>query len=344
MTLEKITLIGAGAWGCTLAELFHQKGLRVTVWEHHAERAALLRGSRTPFGVPMLHLSTAVEVEHDLLSAVADASVLVIVCPSQVIRSTAKALAEVLKLSGAAPAILLASKGLDLETHQPLTAVLMEFLPKSSLAVVSGPCIAREVAEGVPTSVVVASDDAAFGERMIQLLHTPRLRCYAQQDVLGVELGGALKNVIAIAAGISDGLGFGENSKSALLTRGLAEMNRFAVAFGANPLTITGLAGLGDLAVTCFSPHSRNRTFGEHLGKGLSAEEAKLRIGMTVEGEPTSRAALQMAADWNQRNPDHSCPLELPITETVAHVCAGTLKPAEAVHRLMTRGIKSEFQ
>lgn len=331
-SIQTVTILGAGAWGCTLASLFQAKGTRVTLWEHDPEKVQLLKKQRHPFGVEELQLDASILMTHDLAQALHAADLVVFVIPSQTIH---RAALEVSKhLSSPPKALLLASKGLDIARRKTLAACVEESLPNIPLAVVSGPCIAREVAQGVPTSVVVASAQGACSEALIELLNTPRLRCYQQTDVLGVELGGALKNVIAVAAGISDGLGFGENSKSALLTRGLAEMTRFAEALGANPLTITGLAGLGDLAVTCFSPHSRNRTFGEWLGKGLSPIEAKAKIGMTVEGEPTASAALQMAREHG---------LELPITEVVVAVCENKLSPAEAVHRLMTRELKSEF-
>jgi glycerol-3-phosphate dehydrogenase (NAD(P)+) len=331
-SFQTITILGAGAWGCTLATLFQAKGARVVIWEHQAHKAEILREKRHPFGVEILRLDSSIVITHDLAEALNQTDLVVFVSPSQTIFNAAHQVANAL---GRPPkALLLASKGLDIERRKTLAACMEIGLPGIPLAVVSGPCIAREVAQGVPTSVVVASANSPCAEGIIELLNTPRLRCYQQSDVLGVELGGALKNVIAVAAGISDGLGFGENSKSALLTRGLAEMTRFAVALGANPLTITGLAGLGDLAVTCFSPHSRNRTFGEYLGKGHLPIEAKAKIGMTVEGEPTASAALEMAREHG---------LELPITECVVAVCQGKIAPAEAVHRLMTRELKAEF-
>ncbi len=331
-SFQSVTILGAGAWGCTLASLFHAKGTHVTLWEHQAEKVEELKKNRHPFGVEELILSTEIKITADLAKAVNKTDLIVFVIPSQTIHPAAREVSLVLK--SAPKAVLLASKGLDISSRKTLAACIHDSLPSVPLAVVSGPCIAREVAQGVPTSVVVASQNTECSHALIQLLNTPRLRCYQQTDVLGVELGGALKNVIAVAAGISDGLGFGENSKSALLTRGLAEMTRFAEALGANPVTITGLAGLGDLAVTCFSPHSRNRTFGELLGKGLSPNEAKAKIGMTVEGEPTANAALQMASKHGT---------ELPITEVVVAVCANKLSPAEAVDHLMTRELKSEF-
>lgn len=327
-------VLGAGAWGATLADLLARKGLAVHLWDHSPEALDRLAVDGAPFGVEELDLSSSVRLVADLGEALSGVGAVFLVVPSQAVAGVTGRIADHLDDEGGGPVVVLASKGIDLESRRLLSDVAAEALPRCPIGVLSGPCIAREVAQGVPTSVVAASVDIARARHIRDLVATPRMRAYAQTDVRGVELGGALKNVIAIAAGIGDGLGFGANSKSALVTRGLAEMARLMVAHGAARETVYGLAGVGDLAVTCFSPHSRNRTFGEHLGKGRSADEAREAIGMTVEGEPTARAALEIGRGHG---------LELPITEVVVAVCEGRLAPADAVDSLMRRELKDEF-
>ncbi len=333
-TFPPITVLGAGAWGSTLADLLARKGLAVCLWDHVPAVLEKLATERRPFGVPELDLHESVRLEADLAKAIDGAGVLLFVTPSQTIASMACRVHELLPESANRPTLLLASKGIDIETLAPLSDVLERALPDCPVAVVSGPCIAREVAQGIPTSVVAASADQDRARMIRDMVATQSLRVYTQGDLLGVELGGALKNIIAIAAGIGDGLGYGANSKSALITRGLAEMARLAGAMGAKTTTVYGLAGLGDLAVTCFSPHSRNRTFGEHLGKGLTPDKAREAIGMIVEGEPTARAALKIAERLG---------VEMPITEVVVGVCDGKLTGHEAEESLMQRELKDEF-
>ncbi|MBX3729605.1 MAG: NAD(P)-dependent glycerol-3-phosphate dehydrogenase [Candidatus Sumerlaeia bacterium] len=328
----RIAVLGAGAWGSTFADLLARKGHAVTLWDIRAEALERLAHERHPFGVPELRLAESVRLQADLATAVADAEVIVFVIPSQATAELAARLSG--PTAGRSPLVVLASKGLDIPTSSPLSDVIRRALPHCRVGVVSGPCIAREVAQGVPTSVVAASDRPEDARFLRDLVATPALRAYTQHDVLGVELGGALKNVIAIAAGVGDGLGFGANTKSALLTRGLAEMSRLATALGAEGVTLFGLAGLGDLAVTCFSPHSRNRTFGEHLGRGLTPAAAREAIGMVVEGEPTARAARDLARRQG---------LEMPITEVVVGLCDGVLSARDAVVALMQRELKDEF-
>lgn len=334
MPTERVAVLGAGAWGATLADLLARKGAPVRVWDVSAETLARVERQRHPFGVPELKLHEGVVLEEDLAKAVAGADVIVFVVPSQAVADCSARLAPVLKGKSERPALVLASKGIDVASLRLLAEIVEDELPGFPVGAVSGPCIAREVALGVPTSVVCAARERALAVRLRDLFGTPRFRTYTQRDLIGVELGGALKNIVAIAAGIGDGLGFGANTKSALLTRGLAEMARLAHEMGADMRTIYGLAGMGDLAVTCFSAHSRNRTFGEHLGKGATADEARTKIGMTVEGEPTARAALMLAKNHN---------VELPITQAVVNVCDRGWTAAQAVERLMTREMKDEF-
>ncbi len=328
---ESFSVIGAGAWGATLADLLARNGHDVSLWDRSSDVLDKLRAERQPFGVPELRLHDSVSIEEDLEAALRERDFVTLVIPSQAIAAFAEEISGLLNQQ----TVVLASKGIDTQSGRMLTDVLESVLQGLESGAVSGPCIAREVAAGVPTSVVCAARKREVAIRLRDAFATPRFRTYTQTDLIGVELGGALKNVIAIAAGISDGLGFGANTKSALLSRGLAEMTRLAVALGAKASTLYGLAGLGDLSVTCFSPHSRNRTFGELLGEGAHPDEARRQIGMTVEGEPTAGAALGLAEKHN---------VAMPITEAVANVCTLRMTPSEAVESLMRREYKDEFE
>jgi glycerol-3-phosphate dehydrogenase (NAD(P)+) len=326
----KITVLGAGAWGATLADVLARGSAAVTIWDRDKDALARLERDRKPHGVPELNLSDSVALEAELGSALRAAEMIFLVVPSKAIRPVAGEIAKLLKTP---VPLVLAAKGLDPDRHCTLTQVIAEVAPDFPGAVVSGPCIAREVAAGVPTSLVSASEDRDLAIRVRDAVHSTTVRVYHQEDVIGVELGGALKNVIAVAAGIGDGLGFGANTKSALLTRGLAEMTRLGVAMGAEARTFYGLAGLGDLAVTCFSPHSRNRTFGELIGRGASPDAARESVGMVVEGEPTAHAALKVASEHE---------VEMPITAAVVDILTGRCTPREAVAELMARDPKGE--
>jgi glycerol-3-phosphate dehydrogenase (NAD(P)+) len=325
-----ITVLGAGAWGATLADVLARGGNAVTVWDRDAGALERLGSDRQPRGVPELNLSPSITLEPDFGAAVTSADMIFLVVPSKAIRPVAQ---EIAGLCSTPVPLVLASKGLDPDRQCPLTEVLAEVAPDFPCAVVSGPCIAREVAAGVPTSLVSASVDRNLAIRVRDAVHHGTVRVYHQEDVVGVELGGALKNVIAVAAGIGDGLGFGANTKAALLTRGLAEMTRLGLALGADPRTLYGLAGLGDLAVTCFSPHSRNRTFGEMIGRGETPEAARSKVAMVVEGEPTAHAASKVASKHG---------VEMPITAAVVAILSGERTPREAVAELMARDPKGE--
>ncbi|MEQ8820018.1 MAG: NAD(P)H-dependent glycerol-3-phosphate dehydrogenase [Sumerlaeia bacterium] len=333
---ERVAILGAGSWGSVLAHLLASKGVHTTLWDRSSEAIARLAEKGHPFGVPELKLSKKVRLDSELEAVLPGVTVLVYVVPSQAVGDLSRSLAAAIgRLTNPpAPLIVLASKGIDIANRTTLTEIVRQNMPGLDVAVLSGPCIAREVAQGMPTSVVVSCADPAQSDRLCDLFHCPGMRVYTQNDVTGVELGGALKNVIAIAAGIGDGLGYGNNTKATVLSRGLAEMSRLANAMGARPETMFGLAGLGDLAVTCFSPYSRNRTFGELLGQGLKPDEARAKVSMVVEGEPTAQAALALADRYQ---------IEMPITEAVVRVCEGELTPRQAVEALMARSAKGEF-
>ena len=330
MAQAKLAVIGCGSWGCTIAWLLNSYGHEVRLWGHAEEALEQLRAEGHPPGVPELRLpDIPMSTSYEEVTRGMEAAVLVVRSQSMV--DVAVALG---KLTSPPPIVIIASKGIDLGTLRPLSDVVEEHLPQSDVVAVSGPCIAREVARGIPTSVVAACPNQEVARKAQEWFAGPTFRAYWHHDILGVEYGGALKNVIAIAAGVSDGLGFGANSKSALLTRGLAEMRRFAAAMGADDITITGLAGLGDLCVTCFSPYSRNRRFGEALGSGKTADEAIESIGEVVEGVATAEAVVRLAQQKQ---------IEVPVAVAVTKIINGEWSPKEAVTQLMTRELKAEF-
>lgn len=331
-SIQKICVLGAGAWGSTLADLSARAGRDVALWDPTPETLERIAKDRTTPYVPELSIHERVRPEADFETAIRGKDAVLIVAPSQAVEglcSRMGALAPELQ-----PRVLvLASKGIDIPTRRLLSDVAAAHL-KSKVAVLSGPCIAREVARRIPTSVVVALEEDDTAAALQAAFSTAWFRVYRQRDVRGVELGGALKNVIAIGAGASDGLGFGDNSKAALLCRGLAEMTRLSEALGADGRTLSGLSGLGDLSVTCFSPLSRNRRFGELLAKGHSREDALTEIGQVVEGIPTSDAALELA---------NKVGVDTPIIRVVHEMCIGKLSPRDALASLMSRELKIEF-
>lgn len=293
-----VAVLGSGAWGTTLACGIAQKGMPVRLWEYQPARAqAMQRDRENATFLPGIRLPDAITVTEALPMALTGAEVVVFVTPSQRMRENA---ARAAPFISPAASVISCSKGLEVGTLARMTEVLHAELPpgpRDRLAALSGPNLAREIAEGKPAASVVASYDAATAQRMQDLFASQRLRVYSTDDVVGVELGGTLKNVIAIAIGGADGLGFGDNTKAALMTRGLAEIVRLAVAEGANPMTLVGLAGLGDLIATCSSPLSRNYSLGRELAStGRSLSDILGSRHSVAEGVLTARAAVQMAA------------------------------------------------
>ena len=334
-----VAILGTGAWGTTLARLAAQglegeaSGADVVLWEHHAERAAEIERERENRAyLPGFHLPPRLRVTSDLADAVRGRDVIVLVTPSQRMREHARMLAPLLT-DGVV--VVSASKGLELGAHLRMSQILAQELPAATrIGALSGPNLAREVAQGLPTGSVVASADPDAASRVRDALSTPTFRVYTSNDVVGVELGGALKNIIALGVGVNDGLGYGDNAKATFMTRGLAEMSRLALAAGANPLTLAGLAGLGDLICTCASPLSRNRTLGLELAAGKSLEQALAERKTVTEGVTTTRAALELAANLG---------VELPITEQIARVLFEGKPVGEAVSSLMERDPKHEL-
>ena len=331
----KVGILGAGNWGTTLAIHLAGMGNRVTLWEYNEKLArdmAKHRENRT--FLPGFSLPDGVEVTWRLDEALDGVEMLLFVVPSHVMRAVGISVSKILKkpLNGLVASL---SKGLEEGTDKLLTEVITETLdiPVEKVVAVSGPCIALEVARKVPTTVVCASVEQESAEALQCLLMSPNFRVYTSDDPIGVQLGGGLKNITAIAAGICDGLGFGTNTKGALITRGLAEIVRLGVRLGARPETFAGLSGMGDLITTCFSPHSRNRHVGEEIGRGRLLKDVLSEMVMVAEGVRTTRAARELSLKLG---------FEMPITEQVYQVLFEGKNPQEAVGDLMGRERKSE--
>jgi glycerol-3-phosphate dehydrogenase (NAD(P)+) len=328
-----LTVLSAGTWGISLAALLHGKGHAVRVWEFSQAVVDELTRTRRHPKLPGFEVPAALELSTDLAALLAGAEALVCVVPATHVRATTRRVAAE---GYAGQPYVICSKGIEQGTLCLMHEVAAQELGAAGagrIVLLSGPSHAEEVSRGLPTAVTVAGEPMALAEEVQALFMTPRFRVYTQTDLMGVELGAALKNVIAISCGISDGLGFGDNAKAGLVTRGLAEILRLGLSMGARPETFYGLAGVGDLVVTCMSRHSRNWKFGSLVGQGRTAEQALAEVGMVVEGYYTVQAAAALA----QRQG-----VDMPITQAVAAVLFHGLKPLEAVSGLMLRDAKSE--
>lgn len=331
---EAIAVIGAGSWGTTLADLLAKKGHRVTLWAYEPELVEEMTATRVnSLFLPGVPLSAGLSFTNSLHEAVAGKELVLFVVPSQVLRHVLK---EVIpSLSGSA-LIVSASKGIERGTLLLVSQIYEEMLPAhlfARFAVLSGPSFAREVAREMPTAVVAAAKDPTVAQKVQNTFSTRFFRVYTNNDINGVELGGALKNVIAIAAGISDGLGFGSNTRAALITRGLREISRLGRAIGAQPATFAGLAGMGDLVLTCTGDLSRNRTVGIKLGEGRSLSDILGEMRMVAEGVQTTESAYHLAARLN---------VTMPIIEAVYRILYQEKPARDAVIELMTRDLKAE--
>jgi glycerol-3-phosphate dehydrogenase (NAD(P)+) len=330
----KIAVLGAGNWGTTAALLLQRNGHRVCLWEFNeilAQQMIDFRENRVY--LPGFSLPRDILVTSDISEAVKESEIVVFVVPSAFIRQTALALKEATALKRDVILVSL-SKGLEHDSLMTMTAVIGDVVKGHPLVAMSGPCIASEVARGLPTTIVAASEDHRAASIIQDAFMSPAFRVYTSGDPLGIQLGGALKNIIAIAAGINDGLGFGTNSKSALITRGIVEMRRFGAILGAAPETFNGLSGIGDLITTCISGYSRNRHLGEELAKGRVLGEVLAEMVMVAEGVPTTHTVYE----FSRRNS-----VEMPITEKVYEVLFGNLSPKAAVTDLMMRDRKPEY-
>jgi glycerol-3-phosphate dehydrogenase (NAD(P)+) len=330
--MERVGIVGAGAWGTTLAKLLAEKGRAVTLWVWERElAAAIIRERENGIYLPGVELPETLGVTTSLKQVARGCSVLILVTPSHILRT---AFRELLPSLDPATLLVSATKGLEYDSGLTMSQVMREVAPHAgSIAVLSGPSFAKEVSRGLPAAMVAASDDEATASHAQELLNTTNLRVYAGSDPLGVELGGAIKNVIAIAAGVVDGLALGHNALAALITRGLREMTRLGVAMGARAETFAGLAGLGDLVLTCTGDLSRNRQLGLSLGRGASVADL-LRRGSTVkEGVNTAKAAVGLAQRYS---------VDMPICRAVCAVLFENKSPRDAAAELMTRTLKTE--
>ncbi len=332
----KIAVLGAGTWGIALASLLAKNGNDITVWSALPDEIEELRKCRTHKNLKGLILSDAIEYTQDIKNAVSEKELIIFVTPSSFIRATAKAAAPYIS-SGTILAS--ASKGIESGSLMTMTDIIDDELSKSGvtgcvLVALSGPTHAEEVALGLPTSIVAASENEDVALRVASVFSNSCMRVYTNTDILGVELSGALKNIIALASGINTGMGFGDNSKAMLITRGAAEITRMGLAMGARLETFMGLAGIGDLIVTCTSHHSRNNRCGELIGGGMTYEEAAREIGMVVEGYHALGAAVELSQKYA---------VEMPIVNAVNDVICGNVPPVTAIRALMGRDIKNEL-
>lgn len=323
-----ITVLGAGAWGTALARILALRGHCVTLWDFFPEAVeAIQKTGRNERYLPGIELPATLRAEADAAKAIAGAEVVVVAAVSKAFRNVTRVLGS---FDGVVVSV---TKGIEFETGKTMTDILNETAPRARVVAMSGPTLAMEVAKGVPTAIVAASTDDAAARTVQSLFHSAAFRVYTSADVHGVELGGALKNVIAIGAGVCDGLGFGDNSKAALVTRAIAELRRLGVACGAQAETFTGLSGLGDLMVTCFSKLSRNRGFGERLGKGEKVEAILASMTAVAEGYPNAKSARELARQHK---------VVTPIMDEVYAMLYEGKDVRQAVRDLTGRGSKAE--
>ncbi|MCM1184695.1 MAG: NAD(P)H-dependent glycerol-3-phosphate dehydrogenase [Roseburia sp.] len=329
--MAKIGIIGAGSWGIALSVLLRNNGHEITVWSALENEITMLRAEREHKDkLPGVKLSEELVFTTDLSEAVSGRDILVLAVPSSFTRETAHRMRQYV---ADGQIIVNVAKGIEEASLMTLSQVIEEEAPQADVAVLSGPSHAEEVGRGIPTTIVVGARSRATAEHIQNIFMSDVFRVYTSPDVLGIELGAALKNVVALAAGIADGLGYGDNTKAALITRGITEIARLGMAMGGRFETFCGLSGIGDLIVTCASMHSRNRRAGILIGQGKSMEEAMAEVKMVVEGVFSAKAAMGLAAKYQ---------VELPIIEQVNEVLFQGKDPAAAVKDLMIRDRKLE--
>jgi len=328
---QRIAILGDGGWGTTLAILLSKKGYPVWLWGAFASYSKIMEKTRyNPKFLPGIKIPPRIEITNDIKNVVKDKEIIVLAIPSQYTRQILK------KIAGnfAKETIFLSvTKGIEISSSLRMSEIIHAELGLVKLAVLSGPTIASEVAKEVPTAAVVASTNKQIRKTIQLVFSTKRFRVYTNPDVVGVELGGSLKNVIAIACGVSDGLGFGTNTKAAILTRGVAEISRLGKVMGAKLETFSGISGLGDLVTTCISKQSRNRMVGELIGKGKSLKEIYQHMQMVAEGVPTAKSAYALSLKYK---------VDMPIIKEVYHLLYKNKSPRLAVQDLMTRKSKEE--
>ncbi|POX39838.1 glycerol-3-phosphate dehydrogenase [Streptomyces sp. Ru73] len=331
--MTRCAVYGTGSWGTAFAMVLADAGCEVTLWGRRAELAEAINTTRTnPDYLPGVELPQTVRATTDPAEAAAGAEFTVLAVPSQTLRGN---LAEWAPLLPADTVLVSLMKGIELGTAKRMSEVIEEVakVPAERVAVLTGPNLAKEIAARQPAAAVVACADEAVATRLQAACHTPYFRPYTNTDVVGAELGGAVKNVIGLAVGIAGGMGLGDNAKASLITRGLAETTRLGLALGADPATFAGLAGMGDLVATCSSPLSRNNTFGHNLGRGMSLEETIAVTKQTAEGVKSCESVLDLARRHG---------VEMPITETVVNIVHDAKPPLVALKELMSRSAKSE--
>jgi len=334
--LKKITVFGAGSWGIAIAILIHQNGYKVSLWEFFKEDCEKIRKNREqPDKLPGIKIPAEIDITNDLQSAFADTNGVVLAVPSHVMRATVRSAKDY--INDHIEFIVSLAKGIENTTLNRMSEVLLQELPEAChncIASLSGPSHAEEVSRFIPTTVVSAANDINIAEKVQAVLSCPKFRVYTSTDLIGVELGGSLKNVVAIAAGMIHGLKLGDNTMGALITRGMAEMVRLGRKMGADPMTFAGLSGIGDLITTCISRHSRNRYVGEQLGRGFKIDEILSSMKMVAEGVKTTESAYQLAKQYN---------VDMPITTEVYNIIFDNKDPRIALDDLMTRALKPEI-
>lgn len=330
--MSKIGMIGAGSWGIALTKVLGDNGHEVCVWSIVEDEIRMLRQTHEHMDkLPGVKLPVTTTFTTDMKEAVAGKDLLILAVPSVFTRSTAKTMAPFVEKG---QIVVCVAKGIEEDTLMPLSDIVEQECPNADVAVMCGPSHAEEVGIGLPTTVVAGAKTKATAEKIQDTFMNQVFRVYTSPDILGMELGGSLKNVIALAAGMADGLGYGDNTKAALITRGIAEISRLAIKMGANAETLSGLTGIGDLIVTCESKHSRNRKAGMLIGQGYTREEATKEVKMVVEGIFSAKAALALGRKYD---------VSMPIIEGVNRVLFEDVKAADAVGALMLRDKRSEY-
>jgi glycerol-3-phosphate dehydrogenase (NAD(P)+) len=331
--MTRVAVLGSGSWGTAFAQVLADAGSEVTIWGRRAEVCAAINDRHeNPDYLPGVSLPVSIRATDDAAAALAAAEVVVLAVPSQTLRANLTQLGSLLPAESVLVSLM---KGIELGTSRRMSEVIAEMTgaPPERIAVVSGPNLAREIAARQPAASVIACVDEAVAEKLQQVCLTAYFRPYTNVDVIGVEVGGAVKNVIALAVGMAKGMGMGDNSQASIITRGLAELIRLGLALGAEMATFAGMAGVGDLVATCMSPLSRNRTFGVNLGQGMTLDEVIQSTRQTAEGVKSCESILALARRHG---------VEMPITEHVVAAVHDGLPPEEIVRRIMSRSAKSE--
>jgi glycerol-3-phosphate dehydrogenase (NAD(P)+) len=330
----KVTVLGAGSWGTTLALLLDYNGHEVTLWEYQKTYAkALIKNRENKVFLPGIKIPNSIKISNSLSESIKNRHIIVIAVPTQYIRSVLK---KFDKLDFSETTFISVSKGIEKGTLLTVSQIIEELVPganDSNIGVLSGPSHAEEVSKKIPTAVVGACKDYSTAKLIQAVFITSYFRVYTSTDIIGVELGGALKNIIAIGAGIVEGAKFGDNTKAAIMTRGIAEISRLGIALGANPKTFSGLSGMGDVIVTCMSKHSRNRYVGEKIGAGIKLKDVLSSMKMVAEGVETTRSVYELAAK------NH---VEVPIVDAVYGILFENKDPQKITYKLMTRDVKAE--